>query len=76
MQISGSGYNYAGVIGNNPTKQGPVKIVSNTQYFNNSSSFVGEAYSTVFGPQDLSEYSTISITWVNNSVNNLKSRNY
>lgn len=41
--------------------------------FTGSSSFVGDAYSVVAGPFDVSRWKDFAITLVNNSVNNLKS---
>jgi hypothetical protein len=41
--------------------------------FTSSATFVGDAYSVVFGPVDTSRWYDFAITLTNNSVNNLKS---
>lgn len=38
-----------------------------------SASFLGEAYTTVFGPLNVSRWSTYRVSIINNSTNNLKS---
>lgn len=46
--------------------------LSGTTY-SNSSSFTGDQYSIVFGPQDVQFWSNIAVTVINNSSNNIKS---
>lgn len=72
MAISGS-YNYPGVYGDNPSKQGLVKTTQYVQHFSNSAVFLGDNYAVVYGPQDLSQFNVISVSLLNNSSNSLKS---
>lgn len=63
MAISGS-YDYPGVKASDP-------YLLTGSFL--SATFVGNTYQTVFGPSDISKWPNITITLVNNSVNNLKS---
>jgi hypothetical protein len=64
--VSGSTavYNYPGVWADDPYKLTGTFV---------SATFTGDTYSVVFGPSDISKWSNVAITLVNNSVNNLKS---
>lgn len=65
MPMSG-GYFYPGLNGGlNYTP------ISPPLYITGSASFVGNAYSTVFGPIDTSKWNNVKVSIINNSVNNL-----
>lgn len=68
-QISGSAYYfYPGINTGQLYAPPPTPL-----YASGSASFLGSAFVTAFGPVDISKYTNIRVSIINNSVNNLSS---